>query len=164
MLRAKNGALVTIAGPGTSPAGIGPLSMAYEPSINNNDVVTFTGNRADTGAGVLFTGAGGALTTISFDNLSCSMASTTLAVWHFLATLAVQTGDGGPVTTIATRTFEGGAYESFTGGGAQSARPARWRSRPSCRQACSACSRAGSRSRRRPQDGRPLSCLGLSGQ
>jgi hypothetical protein len=119
VIRAKNGAFVTIAGPGTSPAGIGPLSMAYDPAINNNDVVAFMGNRADTGAGALFTGAGGALTTISFDSLSVFYGINDLGRVAFLANPgAIQTGDGGPVTTIAARTFEGGAYQSFDGGGA----------------------------------------------
>ena len=63
VIRAKGGALDTIAGPGASPAST--LSMAYKPSINNNDVVTFMGNLEDTGAGVPFTGAGGALTVIA---------------------------------------------------------------------------------------------------
>ena len=119
VIRAKNGAFVTIAGPGTSPAGIGPLSMAYEPTINNNDVVAFMGNDAVTGAGTLFTGAGGALTTISFDSLSVFYGINDLGRVAFLANPgAIQTGDGGPVTTIAARTFEGGLYHSFTGGGA----------------------------------------------
>jgi hypothetical protein len=116
VILAKNGTFVTIAGPGTSPPGIEPLSMAYEPSINNNDVVTFMGNVADTGAGVLFTGAGGPLTIISFNSLGVFNGINDLGRVAFLANPgAIQTGDGGPVTTIATRTFEGGAYQSFGG-------------------------------------------------
>ncbi len=119
VIRAKNGAFVTIAGPGTSPEGFAPLSMAYDPAINNNDVVAFMGNRADTGAGALFTGAGGALTTISFDSLSSFYGINDLGRVAFFANPgAIQTGDGGPVTTIATLTAHGGAYTSFPAGGA----------------------------------------------
>ena len=71
------------------------------------------GNGADTGAGTLFTGAGGALTTISLDSLSMFNGIDDSGRVAFLANPAVQTGDGGPVTTIATRTFEGGAYQQF---------------------------------------------------
>jgi Bacterial Ig domain len=114
VLRAKNGALITIAGPDTSTI-YGPLIGAYDPSINNNDVVAFVGVRADTGAGVLFTGAGGALTTISLDAPSIWNGIDDSGRVAFVAgSLAVQTGDGGPVTTIATRTYEGGTYDSFS--------------------------------------------------
>ncbi len=102
VIRAKNGAFVTIAGPGTEPPGIGPLAAAYEPTINNNDVVAFMGNRAETGAGVLFTGAGAALTTIAFDSLSVFYGINDLGRVAFFANPgAIQTGDGGPVTIIA---------------------------------------------------------------
>lgn len=117
VVRAKNGTLVTIAGPGTSPTSVGTLTAAIEPSINNNDVVTFTG-QGETAFGI-FTGAGGAVTTISLDNPSIFNAVDDSGRVAFLAnSSAVQTGDGGPVTTIATRTFDGGAYQSFQGSGA----------------------------------------------
>jgi Bacterial Ig domain len=118
VMRAKNGTLVTIAGPGTTPTSVGTLVGANEPSINNNDVVTFLG-QGETAFGI-FTGSGGAVTTISLDNPSSFNSIDDSGRVAFLAgsSLAVQTGDGGPVTTIATRTFEGGTYEGFPGSGA----------------------------------------------
>ena len=114
VLRAKNGALLTIAGPGTTTTSVvGMLVGAIEPSINHNDVVTFTG-QGETTFGI-FTGAGGTVTTISLDNPSTFNAIDNSGRVAFLAnSIAVQTGDGGPVMTIATRTFEGGAYEQFS--------------------------------------------------
>ena len=116
VIRAKNGAFVTIAGPGTSPTSVGSLTAAIEPSINNNDVVTFLGQGQTTFG--LFTGAGGPVTTISLDNPSSFNGIDDSGRVAFVSNTALQTGDGGPVTTIATRTFEGGAYQQFTGGGA----------------------------------------------
>ena len=156
VIRAKNGALVTIAGPGTSPRASGRCRWRIEPSINNNDVVTFMG-QGGTPCGHSSRVRAEHSPPFRSTVRACSTASTTLGRVAFLANpLAVQTGDGGPVTTIATRTFEGGTYQSFTAAERQSTRPARWRSWHPCRQAWWAFSRARSGSRRRPQDGRPL--------
>jgi predicted phage tail protein len=112
VVRSKDGALVTIAGPGSATTSLGPLTAANEPSINNNDVVTFMGQGASMPG--LFTGSGGALTTIKIGNASgFNPINDSGRVAFIVNSSAVQTGDGGPLTTIATTTFDGGSYQRF---------------------------------------------------
>jgi hypothetical protein len=109
----SGGTRVTIAGPGTATTSVGTLTSAIDPSINNNGVVTFTGQGA-TNFG-LFTGSGGALTTVSVANPSTSNAiDDSNRVAFVEGSAAVRVSDGNTVTTIASVTATG--YRSFTGG------------------------------------------------
>ena len=114
VIRASDGNLVTVAGPGTPTTAVGPLSFAIEPSINNNGVVTFTGQ--GTSQFGLFTRAGGPVTAISLENPSWFNGINDSGRVGFVAnSAAVKTGNGGKPTTIATT---GTSFQSFPGGGA----------------------------------------------
>jgi Bacterial Ig domain len=115
VIRVSNGAFVTIAGPGTTPTSVGTLTAAFEPAINNNGLVTFTGQ--GTSAFGIFAGSGGAVTTISLDNPSTWNGINDSGRVAFVSNAAlVQTGDGSAVTTVATISSTG--YQSFVGAGA----------------------------------------------
>ena len=117
VVRVANGTLVTIAGPGTSPTSVGTLVAALEPAINNHGVVTFMGQGVS--AYGIFTSAGGAVTTISLDNPSTFNGINDDGRVAFVGanSSAIQTGDGGPLTTIATPS-DTGFQNVYWGGGA----------------------------------------------
>ena len=109
----SGGTHTTVAGPGTVTNSVGTLSAALEPSINNNGLVTFMGQGLSTFG--VFTGSGGAVTTISTDNPSTFNGINDAGRVAFLGNNhgAIQTGDGGPLTTVATLNAAG--YLNFSG-------------------------------------------------
>jgi hypothetical protein len=115
VIRASGGTFVTIAGPGKATTSVGPLTAAIEPAINNNGVVTLTGQGVS--AYGIYTGTGGPLTTISVDNPSTFNGINDSGRVPFTAnSVAVKTGNGGKPTTIAEAGSAG--FHVFTGGGA----------------------------------------------
>jgi hypothetical protein len=112
VVRVKDGALVTIAGPGTvTQSDIGTLTSALDPAINNSDVVTFLG-QGPLNYG-LFTGTGGSPTLISLDTPSAVNGISDSGQVAFIAAgAAVKTSDGVSETTVATV----GAYQTLFAG------------------------------------------------
>lgn len=112
VVRVKDGALVTIAGPGTATqSDVGTLTGALEPAINNNDLVTFLG-QGPLNYG-LFTGTGGSPTLIALGSASVVNGISDSGRVAFIAGGAeVRTSDGISETTVATI----GAYQSFDAG------------------------------------------------
>jgi hypothetical protein len=102
VVRVKDGALVTIAGPGTATeSDVGTLTGALEPAINNNDVVTFLGQGVSNYG--LFTGTGGSPTLISLGSSSIfNGISDSGRVAFISGDGAVKTSDGLTEMTIAT--------------------------------------------------------------
>jgi hypothetical protein len=97
---ANGGSLVTIAGPGSVTSGIGVLTSAMEPALNDHGLVAFIGQGVSNYG--LFTGNGGALTTISLDQPSSFSGLNDVGRAGFVANSgSVQIGDGGPVRVIA---------------------------------------------------------------
>jgi Bacterial Ig-like domain (group 3) len=109
---AHGGSFLTIAGPGSPTSSVGPLQFAIEPALNNNGVAAFVG-QGTSGVG-LFTGNGGALTTISRNNPNVFNGINDVGRVAFVGnSAAVQMGDGGPVRTVASTS----TYHSFSGEG-----------------------------------------------
>ncbi len=107
---ANGGSFLTIAGPGSITSSVGILAFAIEPALNNNGVAAFAAQGAG-GVG-LFTGSGGALTTVSLNNPNVFNGINDVGRVAFVAnSAAVQMGDGGPVRTVASA----GTFVQFGG-------------------------------------------------
>ncbi len=112
VIRADGATFTTIAEPGMSVPGGGPIHEAYEPALNNAGQVEFSVNTTTAVGNGIYRAAGGPLTRIVAGAGNAFSGINDAGRVAFASGNLVKSGAGGALTTIA---LPGSTFQSFTG-------------------------------------------------